>query len=102
MPQQHSRPPYWWTRTLRLNEHNIKPGRSRRGSRHQQVFKAGQVVRESGVYEVVHDREHRPAHDVLMHRDELFPDCDQCHSKVRFLLVRTAPYIFDDEDFRES
>jgi len=34
-----------------------------------------------------------------MHREDLFPVCDQCDTRVRFKLVRTAPYIFDDEDF---
>lgn len=34
-----------------------------------------------------------------MHREDLFPVCDQCDLRVRFKLVRTAPYIFDDQDF---
>ena len=29
-----------------------------------------------------------------------FPECDTC--RVRFRLVRTAPYIFQDADFEES
>jgi hypothetical protein len=33
---------------------------------------------------------------------EHFPDCDTCKEKVRFHLVRTAPYIFQDEDFEEE
>ena len=28
-----------------------------------------------------------------------FPACETCESRVRFRLVRTAPYIFQDEDF---
>jgi len=31
-----------------------------------------------------------------------FPSCDQCGEKVRFRLIRTAPYIFDDEDLSWS
>ena len=27
------------------------------------------------------------------------PACDTCDEKVRFKVIRTAPYIFDDEDF---
>jgi hypothetical protein len=37
-----------------------------------------------------------------MHRGDPFPPCDQCDMRVRFKLVRTAPYIFDDEDFVEE
>ena len=33
---------------------------------------------------------------------ENFPDCETCKEKVRFRLVRTAPYIFQDEDFEEE
>jgi hypothetical protein len=33
---------------------------------------------------------------------EYFPDCETCKDKVRFRLVRTAPYIFQDEDFEEE
>jgi hypothetical protein len=31
-----------------------------------------------------------------------FPDCETCGDKVRFRLIRTAPYIFQDEDFEEE
>lgn len=51
---------------------------------------------------MVHDRGHRESHEAVMHRDDLFPVCDQCDMRVRFKLVRTAPYIFDDEDFVEE
>jgi hypothetical protein len=32
---------------------------------------------------------------------DAFPACDTCATKVRFRLVRTAPYIFQDADFEE-
>jgi hypothetical protein len=51
---------------------------------------------------VIHDRAHRIAHEAVMHREDLFPVCDQCDTRVRFKLVRTAPYIFDDEDFIDT
>jgi hypothetical protein len=63
---------------------------------------AGETVRQSGIYEVIHDREHREAHEVVMISGEHFPDCETCKEKVRFRLVRTAPYIFQDEDFEED
>jgi hypothetical protein len=65
-------------------------------------YRAGDTVRQSGIYEVIHDRSHREAHEVVMISGEHFPDCDTCKEKVRFRLVRTAPYIFQDEDFEED
>jgi len=65
-------------------------------------YRCGEVVRQSGIYEVLHDREHREAHEVVMISGENFPDCETCKEKVRFRLVRTAPYIFQDEDFEEE
>ena len=64
--------------------------------------RSGEVVRQSGIYEVIHDRDHREVHEVVMISGEHFPDCDTCKEKVRFHLVRTAPYIFQDEDFEEE
>jgi hypothetical protein len=76
---------------------------SHRGSgKHGKVFLPGHPVPETGIYEVVHDRAHRAAHEAVMHGGDFFPACDQCDMRVRFILVRTAPYIFDDEDFVEE
>ena len=65
-------------------------------------YHAGDTVRQSGIYEVIHDRNHREAHEVVMISGENFPDCETCKERVRFRLVRTAPYIFQDEDFEEG
>jgi hypothetical protein len=62
-------------------------------------YRSGEAVRQSGIYEVMHDRDHREAHEVVMISGERFPDCETCKEKVRFRLIRTAPYIFQDEDF---
>lgn len=75
--------------------------RGSRRARHGDVFPAGALVRESGIYEVLHDSEHRPAHEVVMIAEDLFPYCDVCQGKVRYRVIRTAPYIFSDEDFEE-
>jgi hypothetical protein len=77
------------------------PGRSGR-SLSARGFKPGDPVKQSGIYEVVHDREHRTAHDVVMIAGDAFPNCETCDLKVRFKLVRTAPYIFQDQDFEEG
>ena len=78
------------------------PGRYLARPRHTRIFLPGEPVPETGIYEVLHDRAHRLAHEVVMHGQDLFPPCDQCDTRVRFKLVRTAPYIFDDEDFVEE
>lgn len=81
------------------NVKNLGHGSSRpNGRRHR----SGEVVRQSGIYEVIHDRSHRESHEVVMISGERFPDCETCKEKVRFRLVRTAPYIFQDEDFEEG
>ena len=70
----------------------------RKPSQHTSIFLPGQPVLESGIYEVIHDKGHRLAHEAVMYRDALVPSCDQCDMRVRFKLIRSAPYIFDDED----
>ena len=65
-------------------------------------YKPGDTVRQSGIYEVVHDREHRGAHEVVMVSGDLFPPCDTCRDRVRFKLAHSATYIFFDQDFENS
>lgn len=74
--------------------------KQRRGS--GPLFSAGETVRETGIYEVIHDGAHRSAHEVVMLNGDSFPACDTCATKVRFRLIRTAPYIFQDADFEEQ
>ena len=92
-------------RTVRVRIHQgggIKgPGRSGRDLS-TKTFKPGDAVKQSGIYEVVHDREHRTAHEVVMISGDAFPNCETCDQNVRFRLVRTAPYIFQDQDFEEE
>ena len=66
------------------------------------AYRPGDTIRQSGIYEVLHDQEHREAHEAVMISGEKFPDCETCKEKVRFRLVRTAPYIFQDEDFEDD
>lgn len=76
-----------------------RPSRSRHERQEGPRFRPGDPVQETGIYEVVHDREHRAAHEAVMLANDRFPACDTCFERVRFRLVRTAPYIFDDDDF---
>jgi hypothetical protein len=64
-------------------------------------YSAGDIVKETGIYEVIHDQQHRTAHEVVLLNGDSFPPCDSCQERVRFRLIRTAPYIFQDEDFEE-
>lgn len=77
-------------------------GRRHASGQHARIFLPGQPVPETGIYEVIHDKAHRLAHEAVMHGGDPFPVCDQCDLRVRFKLIRTAPYIFDDEDFVEE
>lgn len=75
-----------------------KPSKAR-GADHRLFFRAGETIPESGIYEVVHQRGHRATHEAVLVKGDPFPLCDICEAEVRFRVVRTAPYIFDDEDF---
>jgi hypothetical protein len=77
-------------------------GHRRTRGKPSSMFLPGQPVLESGIYEVIHDKDHRQAHEAVMYRSDLFPVCDQCGLRVRFRLIRSAPYIFDDEDFAKE
>lgn len=85
-----------------LQSANFKNPENGRPRANERRYRAGDTVRQSGIYEVLHDRDHREVHEVVMISGELFPDCETCKDKVRFRLVRTAPYIFQDEDFEED
>jgi hypothetical protein len=93
---------------LRPDRFQLKgEGRSRHHSpalhqNNSKTFNAGEPVIETGIYEVMHDRSHRSTHEVVMLSGDPFPPCDTCAERVRFRLVRTAPYIFQDEDFESQ
>jgi len=68
---------------------------------HSNFSLSGEVVRESGIYEVIHEGPHRDSHEVVLLASDLFPSCDICSERVLFRLVRSAPYIFTDRDFEK-
>ena len=84
------------------SERDTPSGHRRKSRQHGSIFLPGHPVPESGIYEVIHDKGHRQAHEAVMYRNDLFPVCDQCDLRVRFRLIRSAPYIFDDEDFAKD
>lgn len=99
------------TRAVRRRRASFRPsvGQSRgprdhnprRRSDHAAFYLPGATIPESGIYEIIHDREHRAPHESVLVKGDSFPLCDVCQDRVRFRVVRTAPYIFEDEDFVE-
>lgn len=63
-------------------------------------YSPGEVVSESGVYEICHYDEARAT--VIFTVNEIFPCCRSCGAKVRYKLVKGVPHISEDEDFKES
>lgn len=87
------------TRGFQLKDKS--PSGPARGSRRilNRSYRPGDTVRQSGIYEVIHDHEHRHAHEVVMISGDHFPPCETCRDRVRFRLIRAATYIFYDQDF---
>jgi len=87
---------------FRLQAGGIKNSGHTGSRNNERRYRPGDTIRQSGIYEVIHDREHRETHEAVMIGGQHFPDCETCKDKVRFRLVRTAPYIFQDEDFESD
>ena len=66
--------------------------------RSRRIFAPDEEVPESGIYQVMHESGEKDTAVFL--RGNLFPACSDCALKVRYSIVRTAPYIFDDKDFK--
>jgi hypothetical protein len=64
------------------------------------ALKAGETVKKSGIYSVLHDGEHVGAHEVTCVAGRPFPSCGECGEKVRFLLVRAARHVSRHEQFK--
>ena len=90
-------------RTLaRRGEDDPGQHRPRKRGNHRKIYAAGEVIPESGIYEVMHEENHRAVHESVLVKGDKFPLCDTCDDRVRFRVVRTAPYIFHDDDFGED
>ena len=51
------------------------------------TYKPGDIVPADGIYNVVHHK-HRLLHGATLTKGMLFPECQTCQLKVRFVLVR--------------
>ena len=63
-------------------------------------FLPGEIIAQSGLYEICHYRE--PRTTVILTVNGFFPFCRTCGDKVRYRLVRAVPHISEDPDFKES
>jgi hypothetical protein len=57
------------------------------------VYKPGEEVPTSGIYQVVHDTIHHEEHEVTAVAGEPFPPCNHCGDHPRFRLVHAAHHI---------
>ena len=62
------------------------------------TYAPDEEIPESGIYQILHENGEKDT--VVFLRGNIFPNCADCGAQVRYSIVRTAPYIFEDEDFR--
>lgn len=60
----------------------------------------GELVDESGIYEICHADE--PRVTALLLRNTFFSYCKQCGDRVRYKLIEAVPHISEDPDFFED
>lgn len=63
------------------------------------IYKPGDKVPASGIYRVVHDKNHVQEHEVTVVFGEHFPPCKGCGHHPRFSLVKAAKHIKNHESF---
>jgi hypothetical protein len=67
----------------------------------EEVFKPGDKVPRSGIYQVTH-YQHRIPHEAVVTAMQPFPVCRICGARVRYRLARGAEPIERDRDFSDS
>ena len=63
-------------------------------------YRPGEEVTHSGVYRVVHDRNHSAEHDVTVVAGRRFPPCNHCGHHPRFKPVRLAWHVGNNDNFK--
>ena len=63
------------------------------------IFKPGEKVQHSGIYEVEHDKAHAQKHEVTCVFGKVFPPCKGCGQHPRFKLVRAAQHVETNDNF---
>jgi hypothetical protein len=64
------------------------------------MFKPGQIVQASGIYDVIHDPVHEAKHQVTCVYGNPFPPCNHCGHHVRFRLAVAATHINNHDHFK--
>jgi hypothetical protein len=64
-----------------------------KGKRVPSIFRAGDKVPTTGLYKVVHGREHVEAHYVTALQGDVFPACLECSDNVRFEMALSAARV---------
>jgi hypothetical protein len=62
-------------------------------------YSAGELILQSGVYEICHSDE--PRAETVLVMNGVFPFCRRCGESVRYRLVQAVPHISEDPDFNE-
>jgi hypothetical protein len=57
------------------------------------AYTVGQKAPVSGVYRVLHDRNHRQPHEITMIAGRVFPPCEHCGQRVTYDLVRRTEHL---------
>jgi hypothetical protein len=65
------------------------------------AYKPGDVVPESGIYNVTHHPKHAERHQVTCVEEERFPPCKRC-DHPRFVLAKAAVHIKDQLSFKRK
>jgi hypothetical protein len=65
------------------------------------TFHAGEQVASPGIYTARHGNGCLGGREVALLAGQAFPSCQSCGNKVQYQLLRQAPYLSDDEDFRK-
>ncbi len=63
-------------------------------------FKPGDKAPHSGIYDVLHDKEHAKPHHVTVIHGRTLPPCNNCGKGVTFRLRHRALHIGSDEHFK--
>ena len=72
--------------------------------RNAELFKPGDTVPTSGIYEAIHDKldgdDHAQPHPVIAASGERFPPCRVCLGQARFRLLQAADFVDADNHFK--
>lgn len=62
------------------------------------LFRPSERIPHTGIYELIHAGGN--INTVVLVCDDEFPACRDCGTQVRFRLIKAAPHIKEDKDFR--